>query len=127
MKTLESTDTIRAIALKWLTDEPFGLKYTSLNYRDREFVKRAIALLKKDDASYEEWTALKEDCSGSLFSAAANAVSRISSAMRNPAPAGISGMRDAAQSVVEAYLVTARDDVQDWVQRHFDEERGASP
>jgi hypothetical protein len=126
MTVLEELTNLYDFSLMLLTNEQFGLRRIAQDSDDLILVDRAIELLNQaksgESISCDDWTALKEDTFRRVGSPLADAISRICSCMRNPSAAGISGLRDAIEKLIQANVEASEQRVRSAVQRevqHF--------
>ena len=121
--TVENLETLNRLALAFLSNEQFGLKAVAQNFAEISLVERAVALVNRanqgEDVSRDEWTVLKEATLYQVGSPVADAVSRICSCMRNPSAAGISGLRDAVEKLIQANLINTEQRVREFAQLEF--------
>lgn len=102
MTALEQQSNVKKVARMLLSDERYGLLNFISTELDRAIFDGLLDLIEREDEpDLEDWARLKEIC---LLSSShpSDAMSKMISALRNPKPAGISGIRDALQSIKAA-------------------------
>lgn len=113
---------MHAIALELLQNPEFGLKNAAVAPEDADLVDKAIALVKAvndgESVDREQWTGLKRDSLKFVGSPVADCVSRICSAERTPEIA-LSGLRDAAEKVIEVAANLQHDRIKTLVQQRI--------
>lgn len=123
MSALEKIENLYGFALSLLDHPEFGLKQVAQDSDDLSLVNQAIELVTRaqsgEQVSRGEWTQLKEDSFRRIGSPIADCISRICSAMRNPQQAGISGLRDGAEKLIQANIEAAEQRVKLSVQQEM--------